>query len=241
MQADLSLRWALVPTCTFSWTLTQVELLYPILTGKSSINGYFDTKQCKPRWDECSIWSRSALFAKIKSILEINRISFSNAKLYSQGLITLVEKYFLLSEYTYNLNGVNLSLHLCLIWFFTPQSTFFSVMSGRVFLGWASTKQGQMCPAQGHNTVRPVRLQPTAPCSRVKNSTTESLCSHLFIYYWKWSQQATCKCLCQGLISAYRQTLWAQIRQLLQEQSDLGPPVCYRRFKMDQQTLFSHD
>ena len=33
-----------------------------------------------------------------------------------------------------------------------------SVMSGWVFLGWTSTKQGSMCLAQGHNTVTLVRL-----------------------------------------------------------------------------------
>ena len=32
-----------------------------------------------------------------------------------------------------------------------------------------------MCLAQGHNTVTPVRLEPAAPQSRVKHSTTESL------------------------------------------------------------------
>ena len=37
-----------------------------------------------------------------------------------------------------------------------------------------------MCLAQGHNAVKPVRLQPAAHRSRVKHSTTEplrSLCS----------------------------------------------------------------
>ena len=33
-----------------------------------------------------------------------------------------------------------------------------------------------MCLAQGHNTVEPVRLEPAAPWSRVKHSTTEPLC-----------------------------------------------------------------
>ena len=34
-----------------------------------------------------------------------------------------------------------------------------------------------MCLAQGHNTVRPVRLDPAVTRSRVKHSTTEPLCS----------------------------------------------------------------
>ena len=64
-------------------------------------------------------------------------------------------------------------------------------MSGRVFLGWTSTKQGLMWLVQGHNTVRPVRLEPATPRSRVNNSTTEPLCSltsdwlrHTFLSTW---------------------------------------------------------
>ena len=34
-----------------------------------------------------------------------------------------------------------------------------------------------MCLAQGHNTETLVRLEPAAPQSRVKHSTTEPLCS----------------------------------------------------------------
>ena len=34
-----------------------------------------------------------------------------------------------------------------------------------------------MCLAQGHNTVTQVRLEPEAPQSRAKHSTTEPLCS----------------------------------------------------------------
>ena len=43
------------------------------------------------------------------------------------------------------------------------------------FLGCTSIKLGLMCPAQGHNEVTPVRLEPTALRSQVKHSTTESL------------------------------------------------------------------
>ena len=35
--------------------------------------------------------------------------------------------------------------------------------------------------AQGHNTVTPVRLEPAAPRSRVKHSTTEPLRSRMFV------------------------------------------------------------
>ena len=50
-----------------------------------------------------------------------------------------------------------------------------SVIKGRVFLGWTSTKLGLMCLAQGHKAVTLVRLKPAAPRSRVKHSTTEPL------------------------------------------------------------------
>ena len=45
-----------------------------------------------------------------------------------------------------------------------------------------STKQGLMCFAQGHNTVRPVRLESAALWSRVKHSTTEPLHSQCLSY-----------------------------------------------------------
>ena len=45
----------------------------------------------------------------------------------------------------------------------------FSVLSGRVFLGWTRTKQGFMCLTQGHNIVTPVRLEPAPFC--LKSST----------------------------------------------------------------------
>ena len=50
-----------------------------------------------------------------------------------------------------------------------------SVMYGQVVLGWTSTKLGLMCLAQGHNAMTRVRLQPMAPRSWVKHSTTEPL------------------------------------------------------------------
>ena len=53
-----------------------------------------------------------------------------------------------------------------------------SVIQGRVLLGWTTTKLGLMCLAQGHSTVTPVRLEPAAPRSRMKHSTTE-----LYMFY----------------------------------------------------------
>ena len=47
-------------------------------------------------------------------------------------------------------------------------------MSGRIFLGWTSTKQGPMCLVQWYNAVTPVRLESATPRSPDK-STTEPL------------------------------------------------------------------
>ena len=64
------------------------------------------------------------------------------------------------------------------VWFDSLRPTNkLSVIKGRVFLCWTSTKLGFMCLAQGHNTVTQVRLEPAAPRSRVKHSSTEALCS----------------------------------------------------------------
>ena len=41
--------------------------------------------------------------------------------------------------------------------------------------GLTGTKLGLMLLAQGHNAMTPVRLEPAAPRSRVKHSTTEQL------------------------------------------------------------------
>ena len=64
---------------------------------------------------------------------------------------------------------------------------YLSVIKGRVFLGWTSTKLGLICLAQGHNAVTPVRLEPANPLSRVKHSTNEplwSLVSSKALYQW---------------------------------------------------------
>ena len=46
-----------------------------------------------------------------------------------------------------------------------------------------------MCLAQGHNTVTPVKLEPAAPWSPVKHSTTELLRSHTLgiLFQSEWS------------------------------------------------------
>ena len=53
----------------------------------------------------------------------------------------------------------------------------FSVMSVWVFLGLTSIKLKLMCLAQGHNTVKRVRLNPS-PHSQDTHSTTEALHTH---------------------------------------------------------------
>ena len=57
--------------------------------------------------------------------------------------------------------------------FYVPVNNF-SVMSGRVYLDWKSTKQGLMCLAQGYNAVTRMRHEPATSRSRVKHSTTEA-------------------------------------------------------------------
>ena len=57
-----------------------------------------------------------------------------------------------------------------------------SVMLGRVFLGWTSTKQGLMCHAQGHNTVMPARLEPATILSRDTCPQAANYCA----LFWVW-------------------------------------------------------
>ena len=65
------------------------------------------------------------------------------------------------------------------VWFDYVPVNIFSFMSGRIFLGWTSTKLELMSLAHGHNAVTPLRLEPVAPLSRVKHATTESLLSQV--------------------------------------------------------------
>ena len=67
----------------------------------------------------------------------------------------------------------------------------FSVMSGQVFLGWISTKQGLMCLAQGRNAVTPVRLKTAIPRSRVKHFITEPVCSDAADVISRYNQNTT--------------------------------------------------
>ena len=75
--------------------------------------------------------------------------------------------------------GINKCGLSCLILILYIPVNSFSAMSGRVFLGWTSSKQVWMCLAQGHNTVTPVRFKSVTPQSGVKHSTTEPLCSQV--------------------------------------------------------------
>ena len=51
----------------------------------------------------------------------------------------------------------------------------FSAISGRVFLGRTSTKQGLMCLTQGHNAVTPVRLETQSLCLELSTLATNEL------------------------------------------------------------------
>ena len=73
---------------------------------------------------------------------------------------------------------------LCLLLFFTSQSTVFQ-------LCWdgSSSVEPVKCLAQGHNAASPVRLKPVTPQSRVKHSTIEPLCSSSSLIWF----QTVCK------------------------------------------------
>ena len=66
------------------------------------------------------------------------------------------------------------SFFVCLIWFFTSNQQSFSYI-GTGLPGLNQYLARINVPAQGHNTVIPMRLEPATPGSRVKHSTTEPL------------------------------------------------------------------
>ena len=71
----------------------------------------------------------------------------------------------------------------CLIWFFTSHQQSFSY-KGTGLPGLNQYLARINVLAQGHNALTPARLEPVAPRSRVKNSTTEPLRSHrIFVMY----------------------------------------------------------
>ena len=127
----------------------------------------------------------------------------------------------------------------CLIWFFTWFDSLhlinnLSVTKGHVFLGWTSTKLRSMCLAQGHNAVMWVRLEPAAPRSWVKHSTTEPL-RFLTVTWekqqcgsasWEDSDQSdpSLHCLHEEILGLYyplssQQNLWSDWADA---QADLG-------------------
>ena len=82
-------------------------------------------------------------------------------------------------SWIHNILHVPLLIDLILM----SKTTFFSIMSGRVVLGWTSTKQGLMWLAQGHNTVTPVMLElPTAWIGLGSNTLILSHCAPILNY-----------------------------------------------------------
>ena len=65
-------------------------------------------------------------------------------------------------------------LIICLIWFFTSHQQSFSY-KGMVIPGLNQYQARINVFAQGHNAVKPVRLEPAALRSQVEHSTTEPL------------------------------------------------------------------
>ena len=71
---------------------------------------------------------------------------------------------------------------VCLFDFiFTSHQQSFSFI-GTGLPGLTNTKLGLMCPAQGYDTVTPMRLEPAAPRSRVKHSTTELITAYVAVF-----------------------------------------------------------
>ena len=87
------------------------------------------------------------------------------------------------------------SIYLFVLILYTPVNNF-SVMSGQIFLGRASAKQGKKCLDQGHNTVTPPAaslelttrgsLPTEPPCSAKlnlkKSSAANFECALPFVY-----------------------------------------------------------
>ena len=67
---------------------------------------------------------------------------------------------------------------VCLILFFTSQSTIFQLCQDRSCWVEPVPSIGLMCLDQGHNPVKLVRLEPATPRSQDKHSTTKPLLSH---------------------------------------------------------------
>ena len=83
-------------------------------------------------------------------------------------------------------HGHSFQCSLCICLFnmiiYVPSTIFQLCRDKSSWVEPSGTKLGLMCLAQGDNTVTPVRLQPTAPRSRVKHSTTESQHSLQCVY-----------------------------------------------------------
>ena len=76
-----------------------------------------------------------------------------------------------------------------------PVNNFLKVMSGRVFLGWTSTKQQIDCPDHGHNTVTPpvVRLEPANLDSLPREPLLYIIWSLSLQLRWAKTQDLSCK------------------------------------------------
>ena len=122
------------------------------------------SKQCRPDW--------------------IPQYAFSST---AQSQLSIISGAMILGwwhQFVLKLNSWIYYTYLyCLIWFFMSKTTFFSVMSGRVSLGWTSTKQVLICLAQGNNTVTPVMLElATAWIGLGSNTLLLSHCAPILNY-----------------------------------------------------------
>ena len=130
-----------------------------------------------PKWDTShektsfclmpSVWVQSSIplssnrqhaYRKLTSLIWALwvHVTYLFTKAPQSHVIRLNGWYNLVIDLRHQVSLKPLLLYVCLIWFFTFQSTIFHL--GWVFLGWTSTRQGIMCLAQWDNTVTPMRL-----------------------------------------------------------------------------------
>ena len=104
----------------------------------------------------------------------LNQFTFFFILIYKTVLLNFCMAKYLNALYITSFLPQKIFNFVCLIRFFTSQSTIFQLCQDG-----SSWVEPVLSKAQGHNAVTPVRLKPAALRSRVKHSTTEPLHSHI--------------------------------------------------------------
>ena len=134
-----------------------------------------------------STWSGGLVWNVLKDLVGSGIVWFGlDRQLLSQAIRI---SFFIL--YVYKCYPLLLYVFCLLVWFDSlPPINDLSVKRG--FLA----KLGLMCLARGHNAVTPVRLEPEAPRSPVKHSTTEPLRSLYVCLVCMYVCMYVCVCVC---------------------------------------------